>query len=216
MGKQNPKSQAQRPKNTTQCERTNISVLRQELDLWYRLHVLLYDLNNEAKDLSSEKRICSTTNELYISEPYFTDSEAVRIRTAIVDDAVGHAEEAIDTDINVTVEAEEEKAGLPESSSLSSTPNKDATVEEVIHTRLSNFFDKRKASGDARPCGPHDMLPIYLSVFNIGKEGLVGDRFLSRLRRSGLGDRRATEGNRTEDGSIKRGKGDGRKRKDKW
>ena len=205
MVKRNHKSQAPRPKNASQFERTNLSVLRQELELWYRLHVLLYDLNNVAKDPFSEKRLCSTTNELYISEPYFTDSQAIRIRTAIVDGVFGNADEAT---TNVTAEAgERETTNSSQSDSTSSILNKDATVEEVIHTSLSHFFDKRKASGDARPCGPHDMLPIYLSVFNVGKEELKDDRFLSRLRRSGLGDCLTTEGNRAEDLSMKRGKG---------
>ena len=216
MVKRNHKSQARCPKNAIQSERTNLSVLRQELDLWYRLHVLLYDLNNVVKDLSSEKRICSTTNELYISEPYFTDSEAVRIRTAIVDGVLGNADGGIDAATDLIVETEEGGIlDLSRPDSTTSTLSTDATVEEVIHIRLSNFFDKRKASGDARPCGPHDMLPIYLSVFNISKEGLEDDRFLSRLKRSGLGDRRATEGNRAEDRSMKRGKGNKRNGKDK-
>ena len=211
MVKRNYKSQAHRPKIAIQSERTNLTVLRQELDLWYRLQVLLYDLKNVAKDLSSEKRICSTTNELYISEPYFTDSEAVRIRTAIVDGVLGNADGGIDTATNVTVETEEGGTlDLSKSDSISSTLSEPATVEEVIHTRLSNFFNKRKASGDARPCGPHDILPIYLSVFKVCKEGLEDNRFLGRLRRSGLGDHRAAEGNRAEDRSIMRGKGNKR------
>ena len=207
MVKRNHKSQVHRPENAIGSERTYLSVLRQELDLWYRIHVLLYDLNNVANNPSSEKRICSTTNELYISGPYFTDSEAIRIRTAIIDGVLGNADEAIGAATDVTVEAEEgETTGGSMSDGTLSTLNKDATVEEVIHTILSNFFNKRKASGDARPCGPHDMLPIYLSVFSVGKEELSDDRFLSRLRRSGLGDCRATEGKRAEDQSMKRGK----------
>lgn len=215
MVKQNPKSQAHGLKNAPQSERTTLSVLRQELELWYRLHVLLYDLKNVANDPFSEKRICSTTNELYISEPYFSDSEAVRICTAIVDGVLGNADEAIDAGTKVTTEADNgDTMDLSDSDCPSSTLNGNVTVEEVIHTRLSNFFEKRKASGDARPCGPHDMLPIYLSVFNVGKEGPEDDRFLSRLRRSGLGDCRAREGIRAEDRSMKRGKGNKRDRKD--
>ncbi|KAK0512052.1 hypothetical protein JMJ35_005180 [Cladonia borealis] len=215
MVKRNLKSQAHRPENAIGSERIYLSVLRQELDLWYRIHVLLYDLNNVANDPSSEKRICSTTNELYISGPYFTDSEAIRIRTAIVNGVHGNADEAIDPATNVTVGAEEgETTGGSVSDGTLSTLNKDATVEEVIHTRLGNFFNKRKASGDARPCRPHDMLPIYLSIFSVGKEELSDDRFLSRLRRSGLGDCRATEGNRVEDQFMKRGKGKKKGKKD--
>ena len=55
------------------------------------------------------------------------------------------------------------------------------------------------------------MLPIFLSVFNVGKEALKDDSFLSRLRRLGLGDSRATEDNRAEDRSMKRGKGNYRR-----
>ena len=62
------------------------------------------------------------------------------------------------------------------------------TVEEAIKEMLAGFFDKRRASGDSRPCGPHDMAPIYEKVFNIESSELRDERFLSRLRRSGLGD----------------------------
>lgn len=41
------------------------------------------------------------------------------------------------------------------------------TVEEAIKERMAGFFDKRRASGDSRLCGPHDMAPIYEKVFNI-------------------------------------------------
>ncbi len=72
MAEQNHKPQAQRPEDVTDSERANLSVLRQDGELWYRLHVLLYDLNNVANNLSAVKRLCSTTNGLYISEPGFT------------------------------------------------------------------------------------------------------------------------------------------------
>lgn len=84
MVKRDHKPQASQPQDITLPGTTDVSALRQEADLWYRLQVLLHDLSNVAKDPSAEKRICSTTNELYISEPYFTDAEAIRIRTAIV------------------------------------------------------------------------------------------------------------------------------------
>ena len=203
MVNRNHKPQTHLPKDVTQSETTNLSVLCQELELWYRIHVLLYDLNNVANDPSSERRICSTTNELYISKPYFTDWEAIRIRTAIVDGILDDIGEIIDAATNITAVAEEEEEEegntCVRKSDSTYTLTKDATVEEVIQSRLSNFFVKGKASGDARPCGPHDMLPIYLSVFGVGKEGLKDEHFLSRLRRSGLGDCRSREGNRAED-----------------
>lgn len=61
------------------------------------------------------------------------------------------------------------------------------TVEQAISTDLENFFEKRRASGDCRPCGPHDMVPVYLSRFGIEKAEIEDEKFVSRVRRSGLG-----------------------------
>lgn len=60
------------------------------------------------------------------------------------------------------------------------------TIEVAIKSCLQNFFEKRRASGDARPCGPHDMGPIYQAVFGITKEDLKDEKFLSRMRRTVL------------------------------
>ncbi|MCJ1455069.1 hypothetical protein MMC28_005423 [Mycoblastus sanguinarius] len=173
--------------NTTKPARTTLSALRQDVDICYRIRVLLYDLSNIASDPLSEKRISSTTHELYISEPYFTESEATRIRTALIDDA-----------------AEAETTSIQSASSTKDTSisRKEVTIEEAIHDKLIDFFDKRRASGDSRPCGPHDMFPVYGSIFGIQKEELKDEHFLGRLRRSGLGDSRSKEGSAT------RGKGE--------
>ena len=156
--------QASSEKPASQSATVTLSDLREDLDLWYRIHVLLHDLNN-VKDSPSEKRLSMTMNELYISEPYFRDFEATKIRTALINDLdePGFLD-GIDTD------------------------GQEITVERALHYKLANFLDKRKASGDARPCGPHDMVPIYSSIFRITKEDLGDERFLGRLRRSGLGD----------------------------
>ena len=132
----------------TSASTVTLSELQQDGELQYRIKVLLYDLNNISNDPMSDKRISSTTDSLYISEPYFTENEATRIRSALV------------------------------------TPT--VSVQDAIQQGLSNFFDKRRASGDARPCGPHDMVPVYCSVLDIRKDDLKDENFLSRLRRSGL------------------------------
>ena len=173
MTKSSPKPKAHRLKGTTsenlavKSEPVTLSSLREDLDLWYRIRILLYDLNN-IKDALSEKRLSSTMNELYISEPYFRDVEASKIRTALI-----------------------YKADVPDlfPNDISSDAQ-EITIEQALHHKLENFLDKRKASGDSRPCGPHDMVPIYGSVFGITKEDLGDERFLGRLRRSGLGDSR--------------------------
>ncbi len=61
------------------------------------------------------------------------------------------------------------------------------TVEDAIKGRLVGFFEKR-ASGDSRPCGPYDIAPIYESMLGIDKSELEDEKFLGRLRRSGLGE----------------------------
>lgn len=50
----------------------------------------------------------------------------------------------------------------------------DSTVEQAISLRFRNFGEKRTASGDFRPCGPHDMVPVYMEVFGIEPEDLHG------------------------------------------
>jgi hypothetical protein len=60
----------------------------------------------------------------------------------------------------------------------------DETVEQTLTTQFENFFSKRSASGDFRPCGPHDMVPIYLGIFGMEVGDLEGIE--GRLRRSGL------------------------------
>ena len=174
MAKGGRKSAVHHTDNTPQHAETSLSILRQDTDLWYRICVLLHDLSTIYKDPSAEMRLSFTEHELYISAPYFSESDAAKVRT---------------TKIQNTVEAaatEGQSAYSSQETLLSSC--KKITVEEAIHNRLANFFDKRRASGDSRPCGPHDMVPIYLNVFGIGKHELRNERFLSRLRRSGPGD----------------------------
>ena len=174
-----------------------VSTLRQDRDLWYGIRVLLYDLSNLGSDPSAEKRLSSTTHEIYISAPYFTESEALKIRTALMDDTP----EAAAT--------EDQSASSIQDGS--SSRSKKLTVEQTIHNRLEHFFDKRRAGGDSRPCGPHDMVPIYVSAFGIGKEELKDERFLSRLRKSGLGDSKSQQDGRGEDeSSVKRKKKGGK------
>ena len=175
MAGKSRKSEPKGSQNSIKPAETTLSALRQNADLWYRIRVLLHDLGSVGSDQAAAKRLSSTTHELYISAPYFTESEAIKIRTAVIDSAT-----------ECTTEEEQSTNGFTGSSSSSSCAY--AIVEDAIHSRLASFFDKRRASGDSRPCGPHDMVPIYASVFGIDNGELKDERFLSRLRRSGLGD----------------------------
>lgn len=172
--------------------KTTLSALRQDLDLWYRIQALLYDLSKVAHDPQSEKHISSTTHALYISEPYFSMSESTRILTAVTDDS-----KIVETVAPSCPNTDDDKPDLP----------KGTTIEEALYDRLANFLDKRKASGDARPCGHHDMVAVYGSIFGIPKEKLEDERFLARLRRSGLEDIRSKQETTAKGGARKYAKG---------
>ena len=48
------------------------------------------------------------------------------------------------------------------------------TLEQAISKNLENFLEKRRASGDARPCGPHDVGPCLSFAFWDGEVGDYG------------------------------------------
>lgn len=82
------------------------------------------------------------------------------------------------------------------------------SVAEAIHGAFETFAEKRRASGDSRPCGPHDLLPLYCDVFGVSKEELRDEKFLSRLRRSGVGERQSTKtraSDKNEEGADAKG-----------
>jgi hypothetical protein len=189
MSKRNGKTSVDHAVNSIKPCTTTLSDLCKDADMRYRSQVLLYDLSNVANDSLSQKRLSSTTHELYISEPYFTESEVIKFRTAFID-------ESLETEIS--------EIQSP-SSSNDNSASRMITIE-AIHDQLTNFFDKRKASGDARPYEPHDMVTIYGHIFGIQKEQLKDERFLGRLRRSGLGDSRYKEGIAVKEQDVKHGK----------
>ena len=88
-------------------------------------------------------RLISTMDELYISAPYFTSAEAPPIKATFVDFQV------------------QREDGTSEDGSDIKTTTESRIIEEAIKSSLVNFFEKRRASGDSRPCGPHDLAPIY-------------------------------------------------------
>ncbi|KAK9445640.1 hypothetical protein VB005_00752 [Metarhizium brunneum] len=142
------------------------SALRTDGILGYKIRVLMYDLLNITKDPSSARRLNATVNEHYLSTPYFTASEAETIK-------------------NATVDAEISSHLIPDESSAT-----EAILGKSLYgalcALLQNFLDKRRASGDARPCGPHDLAPIFAALLGIELEELKDEKFLGRLRRNGV------------------------------
>ena len=123
--------------------KATVSDLREDADLWFRIQVLLYDLDHISQDRRSETRISSTIHALYISEPYFSEAESHRIRTALFNDCrkmTDNDETASIGDVK-SANIKQQKVNTP----------RQITVEEAMYSRLANLLDKRKASSDARP-----------------------------------------------------------------
>lgn len=161
-------------------------------NLGYKLRVLLYDLRNVGKDHTSESRTLATTHPTYISGPYFAPDEADTVLNSwvavvvkeTIEDMEGMNENGNTPTDLMGERLEQETEGVANGGK---TTKHTMTVEQAIQDRLSRFFDKRRASGDARPCGPHDMAKIYEEIFNITRDEVEGDeKFLRRLRRCGV------------------------------
>ncbi|KAF5642619.1 uncharacterized protein FTJAE_3507 [Fusarium tjaetaba] len=151
---------------------TTTSTIAADPILGYRIRVLLHDFLNVTKDSRSQKRLNSTTDERYISVPYFDEGQAAVVKAAIIDvDLAKHVSAAAD-DIEII------------DRDLISQQGK--SFETAVRTLLGGFLDKRRASGDARPCGPHHLAPLYAKFFDIDLEELKEDKFLGRLRRAGI------------------------------
>ncbi|KAK5734912.1 hypothetical protein LTR17_008545 [Elasticomyces elasticus] len=149
-----------------------VAELRANQDLRYRICVLIHDLRNLKNDRSCSNRLEQTTDELYISAPYFSADEAVAIKAAIVDATI--------TEIERDTETADETA-TTNSASAGKT-----TLAQAITSDLQNFFEKRKASADCRPCGPHDMVPVYLACFGIEKAEIEDENSSTLLSLSEL------------------------------
>lgn len=150
---------------------TTTSAIAKDPILGYRLRVLLYDFLNITKDPNSEKRINSTTNEYYLSGPYFDETRATTLKGAIIDIELDGLDEA-DADADADV--------------IDHITQQGQSFETAVRVLFSSFIDKRRASGDTRPCGPHHLAPMYAKFFGIDMDELKDAKFLSRLRRVGL------------------------------
>jgi hypothetical protein len=136
--------------NTVRCvnatiapERNTVSSLREDENLWYKVRVLIYDLRNMDKDHASEQRTLCTTDELYISAPYFIPAEASRIKKAIIERTARSS--SLNADEGQPRDDVSSISALIEPGHVGGTE----TIEGEIKTRLVTFFEKRRASGDS-------------------------------------------------------------------
>lgn len=167
--------------DTPQAAPTTTTGVAADSTLGYKLRVLLYDFANVVKDREAESRLNKTTDEHYISLPYFTDNEAAIIKSAIVDVDIGqHMRAAM-----AAADPDHEDAEAEDSNSVPDDLE-GKSFHEVLQAFLKSFLDKRHASGDARPCGPHHLGPLYASLFGVDLKEIKEENFLRRLRRAGV------------------------------
>ncbi|KAI3544159.1 methyltransferase domain-containing protein [Colletotrichum abscissum] len=127
--------------------------------LGYKIRVLILDFLRKAKDPEAQRRIDSTTEVNYISGPYFDQEQAKRVREATVD---------VELQISISAATQDNHEGDENEERNPRVRISGLTVEEAIETVMNGFLDERRASGDTKPCGPHDLAPIYAALFGIG------------------------------------------------
>ncbi|KAK1971563.1 putative C6 transcription factor [Colletotrichum sublineola] len=172
---------AVKPATSSAYTQLTTSGVRDDPILGYKIRVLLYDLRNLSNEPSSERRLNATTDEHYISAPYFQQEEAVLIKTALVDIDLDDRLDPSTIDYMDDLQATNARSPVSLSSRLRNQP-----LDAAIRMMLGNFLEKRRASGDWRPCGPHHLAPIYAALFGLDVAELKDDKFLSRLRRAGI------------------------------
>lgn len=124
---------------------------------------------------------------MYLGLPYFTTEESALVKAARV-----AKPSVLEPDYNDGAPISETSQDVVATDAKTLATMETKTVEQAIQSSLQNFFQKRRASGDARPCGPHDLAPIYERVFDVSAAELKDDKFLVRMRRNGLEDMRPT------------------------
>ncbi|OAA34911.1 hypothetical protein BBO_08998 [Beauveria brongniartii RCEF 3172] len=150
--------------NPTSALPTTTSAVAADPILGFKMRLLIHDFINVEKDANAARRINSTTHPHYISLPYFNQQQADAVEAAIVD--------------TIPVVEQEHLAVLANIPS-----HQGQRFDAALGAFFQNFFDKRRASGDARPCGPHSLAPVYALLFGIDEKELHSAQFQDRLRR---------------------------------
>ena len=63
----------------------SIPELKMDSNIWYKIHVLLYDLRHFEQSNVSQSRLETVVDPLYLGEPYFSPDEAEKIQGVCLD-----------------------------------------------------------------------------------------------------------------------------------
>ncbi|CZT51672.1 uncharacterized protein RSE6_12850 [Rhynchosporium secalis] len=164
---------------------TSVEDLRKNQDLWYKLHVFLYDLRNLREIKESHDRLDKIADASYIGLPYFSAHEAQTLKSTLITppkpkNYAGKKATAEKSAIQkVLVEGVEEDVGDGKTLEM--------LIEEELNERLERRLNKRQASGDFRVCAAHDLAPILEKAFDIDPKQLSKEKtFLNLMARSRL------------------------------
>ena len=64
---------------------TSLPELKMDSNIWYKIHVLLYDLRHFEQSNISQSRLETVIDPSYLGEPYFNPEEAEKIKGARLD-----------------------------------------------------------------------------------------------------------------------------------
>ncbi|KAM3536919.1 hypothetical protein ARSEF1564_010159 [Beauveria bassiana] len=170
MGKSKLKIEHKLTGDPTSAAPTTTSAVAADPILGFKMRLLIHDFINVKKDANAARRINSTTHPHYISLPYFDQQQADAVEAAIVD--------------TIPTVEHEHRRGQEHLAVLANIPSQQGQrFDLALEVFFQNFFDKRRASGDARPCGPHNLAPVYALLFGIDKKELDSPQFQSRIRK---------------------------------
>jgi len=146
---------------STTASATTLKDLKPNYGIWYRLHVLIFNLRNDENMEASRARLELVTDPYYIGSPYFTPSEAAIIKL-----------------LEVSKNGDNQ------------TKTHEEVIKDTLEERLERRRKKRVESGDLRVCAAHDVSPILEKAMGIRemdpdqRQGVLGIRGEVRI---GLG-----------------------------
>ncbi|OJJ69880.1 hypothetical protein ASPBRDRAFT_197595 [Aspergillus brasiliensis CBS 101740] len=76
--------------------------------LWYRLHVLMFDLSNFS-NASSSKRLASVIDPSFIGKPYFTEEEAEKVKCTVINSTGSTFSQSLEEGLNERLERRNKK-----------------------------------------------------------------------------------------------------------
>lgn len=139
--------------------------------LFFKLHVFIYELRQFRQDEEMRDRLDRVVDEFYIGMPYFTETEAIQLKSTLVH----------------TSDRNPHHKGAANKKSPEDDKELGVLIQETLNKRYEQTNEKRKRDGDFKVCAAHDLAPIFEKAFGIKPNLLARDKqFLELRKRSNL------------------------------